>query len=630
MARQVRGARRGPLRAIALAALAVVMVATGPGGAPPRAAADPGGTSLVTGWLPSWATSTALPAVEGNSDLMSEASPFWYTAKASKGAVSLTSTVSSASAASVVASLRARKVAIIPSVADGSAARAMAGILTSTQARSAHARQLVELVSDNGFDGIELDYERFAFSDGSSTWATTRPAWVAFVNELGAGLHARGKRLALAVPVMYNGARNSTSGYWVYDYAGVAGSVDSLRIMTYDYSVSRPGPIAPLSFLRRTLDYAVTAFPAAKIRMGLPAYGRLWTARKSNGALSISGTCPSGAPPSTKSFTTATARSYLTSLAGRTPTMRYDEPTGEMVATFAKKYSGKDSKGRSTSCVVDHEAWWVDARGVAARLPLVAQYKLAGLAVWHLGGVDGDSWDAMRAYAQGAAWTAPAPPKPTPTPKPTPPTSQQPKSSTVVKVTPSTTTPRPGKKVTFKVKVSPRRKNVTVKRQMKVGGTWKTMARKKTSSKGRVTFSVRWPNDQVTRTYRVITNKKGSMPRGRSATFRLTPARSVKALASKASTRVVVTPSTKAPRASSTVTFEVRVSPRTNNVTVKRQMLVGGSWQTMARTKTSSTGRATFTFRWLTGDGSRTYRVVTKETSSLPRGRSARFTLSTR
>ncbi len=176
------------------------------------------------------------------------------------------------------------------------------------------SNQLVELVTANGFDGIELDYEKFAFSDGTSTWAATRPAWVAFVTELGTALHGAGKRLALAVPPMYDGTYTSSSGYWVYDYAGVAPVVDSLRIMTYDYSVSRPGPISPLSFIRRTLAYAVTAFPAAGSAWGcLPTDG-------SGRRVGLTGHCRSPAParptpavPGTTSFTTATAMTYLTS-----------------------------------------------------------------------------------------------------------------------------------------------------------------------------------------------------------------------------------------------------------------------------------------------------------------------------
>lgn len=506
------GGRAGGVVAMVLTLLVGLL-----GPANPAAAVDPTPTPLVTGWLPSWATDTALAGVEGNADLIGEASPFWYTATASGGSVAVTTSVSADTRARVQASLRDRGIAVIPSIADGSAAKAMAAVLKDAAARAAHVNQLVELATANGFDGIELDYEKFAFSDGASTWATTRPAWVAFVTELGTALHGAGKRLALAVPPMYDGTRTSSSGYWVYDYAGVAPVVDSLRIMTYDYSVSRPGPISPLSFIRRTLAYAVTAFPAARIRMGLPAYGRLWTARRADGSPSITGTCPTaGAPdttgftpvPGTTSFTTATAMTYLTSVAGAPPALRYDDPSGEMVATFAKEYVGVDAQGQATSCVVDHEAWWVDARGVAARMPLVTEYAVAGVAAWHLGGVDPDSWAAMRAFAQGM----PVAPPPTVTPA----------VGTVVEARPSTLTPKRGKKVKVRVQVMPGKKAVTVRRQMLVKGKWKTMATKRTTAKGQVTFTFRWPKATTSRTYRITTRKKGALPAGRSEQFTLT------------------------------------------------------------------------------------------------------------
>lgn len=502
--------RGRPVAALALV-LTLLMTLLAPAG---PAAADPTPTPLVTGWLPSWATSTALAGVEGNADLIGEASPFWYTAKASGGSVSVTTSMAPETIAAVLASLRARGIAVIPSIADGSAARAMAAVLTDPAARAAHVNQLVALVTSNGYDGIELDYEKFAFSDGASTWATTRPAWVAFVTELGGALHGAGKRLALAVPPMYDGTYTSSSGYWVYDYAGIAPVVDSLRIMTYDYSVSRPGPISPLAFLRRTLAYAVTAFPAARIRMGLPAYGRLWTARRADGSPSITGTCPATGVPSTTSFTTVTAMTYLTTTAGVTPALRFDDASGEMVATFAKEYAGLGADGVATSCVVDHEAWWVDARGVAARMPLVTEFGLAGVAAWHLGGVDPESWAAMRAFAAGMTFVTPPPPPP-------PPTSRS-AVGTVVQARPSTLAPKRGKKVTVRVQVTPGRKSVTVRRQMLVKGSWKTMSTKRTNAKGRVTFTFRWLKSDASRTYRISTKKKGSLPAGRSAKFTLT------------------------------------------------------------------------------------------------------------
>ena len=360
----VEGARQSrPHHTALLLATVATLLLTLVAPAGPARAADPVAGRPVTGWLPSWATGASLAGVEGNADLFGEASPFWYTAKASGLATSISTSVDPATIDGVLASLRTRGIAVVPSVADGSSARAMAKVLKDPAARAAHVNQLVGLVVANGFDGIELDYEKFAFSDGSSTWAGTRPAWVAFVTELGNALHGNGKRLALAVPPMYDGTQSSTSGYWVYDYAGIAPVVDSLRIMTYDYSVSRPGPISPLAFIRRTLSYAVTAFPAERIRMGLPAYGRLWTARRADGSASITGVCPSSGVPGTTSFTTASALTYLTAVAGAVPAITFDAATAESVATFAKEYRGPGADGVETACVVDHVAWWMDSRG---------------------------------------------------------------------------------------------------------------------------------------------------------------------------------------------------------------------------------------------------------------------------
>jgi spore germination protein YaaH len=510
-----------------LLGLVVALLASLVGPAAPASAEDTATHRLVTGWIPSWSTTPGLAAVEANTDLFGEVSPFWYTARAASGATTITPAVDPATQAAVLASLRARGLAVLPSVADGSAARAMAAVLKDPAARAAHVNQLVDLVLANGYDGIELDYEKFAFSDGTSTWPTTRPAWVAFVTELGGALHGAGKLLALAVPPMYDGRNSSTSGYWVYDYAGIAPAVDSLRIMTYDYSVSRPGPISPLSFLRRTLSYAVTVFPADRIRMGVPAYGRLWTARRADGTESITGTCPSTGVPGTKSFTTATALEYLSTVAGGIPVLRYDEPTGEVVATFSKQYTGTTADGTPTTCVVDHVAWWVDARGVGARLPLLPEFGLAGVAVWHLGGPDADSWTVLRAFAQGQPAPAlpalPAPTAPTPPPPPPPPPVVSP-SPPVVSVTPSTLTPKPGRTVRVKVALQPKKKSVTVRRQMLVGGKWKTLATKRTSAKGRVTFTIKWPRKATSNTYRIVTRKKGSLPAAASETFTITTA----------------------------------------------------------------------------------------------------------
>lgn len=504
-----RGAAAGAWGAARLATLAVAslsLLASGLLQAPTAQAAAATRASLVTGWLPSWATPAATAAATANSDVVNVVSPFWYTAKAVNGTVAITSSLAPAARDASLAALRAKNVALLPSIADGSSARQMAAVLKDPKDRMVHVAQLVALVVANDFEGIELDYERFAFSDGSSTWATTRPAWVAFVTALGTALHEQGRLLALAVPPMYDSKRAASSGYWVYDYAGIAASVDSLRIMTYDYSVSRPGPIAPLAFLHKTLSYAVSVFPRDRIRMGINAYGRLWVARGADGAQAITGTCPATGVPGTTSFTTATAGTYLRSVAHGPIAVSWDAARGESSTRFAVKYTGKTSKGKKTSCVVTHEAWWGDARGLTAKLPLVKQYGLAGIAVWHLGGLDAASWQVLRAFAQNL----PLPPAP--------PTAAAPVS---IKVTPSTSKPRKGATIKVKVAISPATKKVKVLRQMKIDGKWRTVATKRTSAKGKATFTVHWPKKKVTYTYRIVTRKKGTLAGGTSATFKI-------------------------------------------------------------------------------------------------------------
>jgi hypothetical protein len=81
-------------------------------------------------------------------------------------------------------------------------------------------------------------------------------------------------------------------------------------------------------------------------------------------------------------------------------------------------------------------------------------------------------------------------------------------------------TPKPKAKVTLKVRVTPKKRGILVRRQMLVApDTWRTLSSKRTSSKGRVTFTIRWPKKSTTNVYRVVTKAKGSVPAGASEQF---------------------------------------------------------------------------------------------------------------
>jgi spore germination protein YaaH len=223
--------------------------------------------------------------------------------------------------------IKATGVPVLPSITDGMPAHRMAAVLRSTTSRTVLVNQIVSTVTTQGYDGIDLDFERFAFSDGSSTWASTRPSWVAFVKQLFVALHAKGKLLSITTPPLYT----PTTGYWVYDWAGIGRYVDRLRVMTYDYSVSRAGPIAPYAWVSKVAAFAVSQVAAGKVQIGVPTYGRDW--RSGTTYAGVTGLCPTTAPAGSnptqvagftdslatmasgrKTFTSSGAASYVATL----------------------------------------------------------------------------------------------------------------------------------------------------------------------------------------------------------------------------------------------------------------------------------------------------------------------------
>ncbi|MFM8896198.1 MAG: glycosyl hydrolase family 18 protein, partial [Actinomycetales bacterium] len=269
---------------------------------PGPAMADPPLPRIATGWMPYWFTTPKAPQgianAVANADVLTEVSPFWYSAvKGGPAGVRVIFNPNFTDAANnagwSMAQLRAAGLSVLPAIADGSGKGTMAAVLANPATRSAHVADIVNLVMTNGYDGIDLDYEQFAFADGRSTWASTQPNWTAFVTELGAALKAQGKLLSVTIPgpCSTTNVCGGTNGYWVYDMAGIAPAADRIRIMTYDFHYNAPGAIAPIGWVTTTAQYAASIVPASKVVIGIPAYARSWTL-KTGSQFRLSGTCP--------------------------------------------------------------------------------------------------------------------------------------------------------------------------------------------------------------------------------------------------------------------------------------------------------------------------------------------------
>ena len=359
---------------------------------------------ILTGWLPYYSMKTYLPAVLTNADLIKEIMPFWYTLKYDgKTKTAVIADVYKTANPSVpitepLTALRNAGMTIIPTISDGTDQLVLANLLAKPVSRKQVVDAIVATVASQNYDGIDLDFEGFAFIDPNTTWKTTAPNWVLFVKELSSALHAQKKILSITTPYLFNPAE-AQKGYFVYAWAQIAPFIDRLRIMTYDFSTSRPGPIGPIAWTEKTVKYATSIMPASKVYLGLPGYGKDWVTK-------VEGVCPSNLAkiitPSAKAgtFLMRDAASIAATY-GAVPA--YNETFAEVTFSYKRDYTGQTSSGLSTTCTASRTAWHQNAQGFSLRAQLVAKYQLGGVAQWVIGQEEPLAMVAIRDVATSIA-----------------------------------------------------------------------------------------------------------------------------------------------------------------------------------------------------------------------------------
>lgn len=332
-------------------------------------------------WAPYWELDAATASITAHGDKLRTVSPFWYSAKGVTD-IRFSANVVEADTLGFLRAARASGALVVPSIDDSTGSGGMAAILADPATRTQHVDALISLVetgSDGApFDGLDLDYEVFAFSDPYATWAITRPNWVAFVKELAAELHARDRVLVVTVPPVYDTERTRESGRWVYDQAAIGDVVDAIRIMAYDFSVETPGPIAPLEWVQTAVRASKRLVDDdSKIVLGIPAYGRNWVT-------ATVGECPTDTP----GRVTPTQVEAAALIAQYGSTVNRDPVTGEVTFTYQRP----DGTG---ACTQTRVVGFVDAAGVRARVDLARAERIGGVALWALGFESADTWAAV-------------------------------------------------------------------------------------------------------------------------------------------------------------------------------------------------------------------------------------------
>lgn len=210
--------------------------------------------------------------------------------------------------------------------------------------------EIISVVNQKGYGGVDVDFE---FINPEEKFE-----YVAFLQELRIRLEALGLPLFSALAPKVSDVQKGTL-YEGHDYAGIGAAVNYVLLMTYEwgYTYGPPMAVAPLTSVRRVVDYALTRVAASKIFFGIPTYGYDWTLPYVKG----SGV---GAPSISPVEAIDIARRYRADI-------RYDT-TAE-----APWFMYTDDDGRL------HEVWFEDVRSISAKFNLADEYGLFGIGYWN-------------------------------------------------------------------------------------------------------------------------------------------------------------------------------------------------------------------------------------------------------
>ena len=236
-----------------------------------------------------------------------------------------------------------------------------AAILRNSATQDTLLTNIVTKMKEKNYTGLNIDFE-YVFPED-------RENYNAFLRKAVSRLHPEGYTVSTALAPKVSADQEGLL-YEAHDYEAHGEIVDFVVLMTYEWGWSggRPWAIAPISEVRKVLDYAVTAIPPEKILMGVPLYGRDWRIPW------VQGTYARTVNPKAA---VALAAQYGVSIqyheTYQSPFYRYTDEGGQQ-----------------------HEVWFEDARSVQAKYDTVKEYGLRGVSYWVLGIPFPQNWPVLQ------------------------------------------------------------------------------------------------------------------------------------------------------------------------------------------------------------------------------------------
>ena len=372
-----------------------------------------------SGWLPYWRVASSTRDTFQHLSSLTEINPFGYTVK-NDGSLYDAATISGPEWQTLFTASKKQNVRVIPTVM-WSNTDAIHTVLSDKKLRSAHVASIVAMVTGNGFDGVDIDYEGKRAEDRDNYSQFLKELSVAFAKNkankwLMCTIEARTppKDLYKTIPADLE---------YVNDFKAINTYCDRVRLMTYDQqSADRTlnkaatglyAPIADPAWVRKVVLLALKDIDKKKLVLGVATYGYIYQVLPDTDGNGYTYDLLEVFNPR---YGTDTAKEY-----GVTPTRTR---SGELHFTYVPKdmpasildnatVSAKAPKGTASALRVAFGAtalakekgtqapfymlWWSDAKAIEDKVKLAHELGIRGVAIFKLdGGEDPDMWKVLK------------------------------------------------------------------------------------------------------------------------------------------------------------------------------------------------------------------------------------------
>jgi spore germination protein YaaH len=363
----------------------------------------------ISGWVPYWSALKGTRDARKHLDVMTAVYPFAFTLK-SNGTLKDNANLSKSSWQRLFRDAKEEGVLVIPTIMT-EGGKALHAILSDPARRAAHIEEVVEMIEEGEYDGVDIDYE--------AKLVATRDYFSAFLKELEAAL-PKDKMITCAIesrtPADSLYANVPANLQYSNDLVAIGTYCDRVEIMGYDQrnadiklNAEKNGtepylPVSDADWVRKVIVEMSTFIPKEKLVLGVATYGHEYTVTVNSkgtfiGYDRVRAINPDTALELAEKHDAETSRTNAGEIAftyktksgklAAASSIPDDTPEGLIVAARAREYAMHNGKTTTFNYVT-----WSDAKAIEEKVQLAKETGIAGVAIFKFDGQeDPELWD---------------------------------------------------------------------------------------------------------------------------------------------------------------------------------------------------------------------------------------------